>query len=111
MTESTAIDVAAADLAEIRRILREHLPQCEVRAFGSRVTGKAKPWSDLDLAVAGPAVIPWNALSELTEAFQASELPFRVEVMDWWAASPAFQQVIDENYVVIQPGGGRVPAR
>ena len=77
MTEAKEINVKSAELAEVRRILRQHLPGCEVRAFGSRVTGQAKPWSDLDLAVVGPTTIHWNDLGKLTEAFQESDLPFQ----------------------------------
>ena len=102
MSEICDVDVNPDQLAEIRRILSEHVPECEVRAFGSRITGHAKPWSDLDLVVVGPTVIHWNHMGKLAEAFQESELPFRVDVMDWNATSPAFQKVIEENYRVIQ---------
>lgn len=43
------IDVSPDHLAEVQAILREHVPECEVRAFGSRVQETAKPYSDLDL--------------------------------------------------------------
>ncbi len=102
MTDETEIHVKPKELAQIRRILSDHLPGCEVRAFGSRVTGHAKPWSDLDLAVVGPTAIHWNDLGKLTEAFQASDLPFKVEVMDWHSASQAFQEVISRRSAVIQ---------
>ena len=104
MTKTPDIDVKPDELAEVRRILAAYLPGCEVRAFGSRVTGRAKPYSDLDLAVVSPAAIHWNDLAQLTEAFQETELPFRVEVMDWNAATPAFQEVIEKKYAVIQSG-------
>jgi predicted nucleotidyltransferase len=111
MTEAKEINVKSAELAEVRRILRQYLPGCEVQAFGSRVTGQAKPWSDLDLAVVGRTTIHWNDLGKLTEAFQESDLPFRVEVMDWHSASPAFQEVISERYVVVQSGEADGTAR
>ena len=98
------IDVEPHHLAEIRRILREHVPGCEVRAFGSRVTGNAKPWSDLDLAIAGPAPMGWEKAALLIEAFQESTLPFRVDVLDWHEASPNFQAVIARRYAIIPTG-------
>lgn len=36
------IDIAKKDLDLVVSILRKYVPQCEVRAFGSRVTGTAK---------------------------------------------------------------------
>ena len=98
------IDVKPEQLAEIKRILEEHVPDCEVRAFGSRVTGRVKPWSDLDLAVVGAAPIGWENVARLVEAFQESTLPFRVDVLDWHDVSPSFQAIIDQQYAVIQTG-------
>ena len=47
------IDISPKDLETVRCILRDHVPDCEVLAFGSRVKGKARQFSDLDLAIAG----------------------------------------------------------
>ena len=98
------IDVKPEQLPEIKGILGEHVPGWEVRAFGSRVTGRAKPWSDLDLAVAGPSPLGWQNVARLIEAFQESTLPFRVDVLDWHDVSPSFQAIIDKQYAVIQTG-------
>ena len=38
----------------------------------------------------------------LEEAFADSDLPFRVEVLDWQRISDPFRQVIEEAYEVIQ---------
>ena len=98
------IDAKPEHLTEIRAILGEFVPGWEVRAFGSRVKGSAKPWSDLDLAIAGPSPMGWQSVERLIEAFQESTLPFRVDVLDWHEASPAFQAIIAENYAVLQAG-------
>ena len=98
------IDVTEAQLGEIQRILSTHVPDCEVRAFGSRVLGFAKPWSDLDVAVVGPETLGLRQLGRLVEAFQESTLPFRVDVLDWHDVSPSFQAIIDQQYAVIQTG-------
>ena len=103
MTEAQMIAVNDEELVEVRRILRENLPGWEVRAFGSRVTGQAKSWSDLDLVVMAPARIHWNELGRVKEVFQESDLPFRVELLDWNDLSPAFQAVIAQGYAVVQP--------
>lgn len=96
------IDMSPAQLAEVKRILDEHVPGCEVRAFGSRVTGRVKPWSDLDLAVIADQPLGFRRLGLLTEAFQESTLPFRVDVLDWHETSPSFQAIIAQQYAVIQ---------
>ncbi len=88
------IEMSPAQLDEVKGILREHVPGCEVRAFGSRVTGRVKPWSDLDLAVIADQPLGFRRLGLLVEAFQESTLPFRVDVLDWHETSPSFQAII-----------------
>lgn len=98
------IDMKPEQLLEVKAILAQHVPGWEVRAFGSRVTGRTKPWSDLDLAILGPEPMGLSRRGRLIEAFQESTLPFRVDVLDWHEASPAFQAIIAEHYAVIQAG-------
>ena len=98
------IEMSAAQMDEVQRILLEHVPECEVRAFGSRVTGRVKPWSDLDLAVIAEQPLGFRRLGLLVEAFQESTLPFRVDVLDWHETSPSFQTIIAQQYAVIQAG-------
>ena len=90
----------------MRRILREHLPEAEVRAFGSRVAGGARQYSDLDLAVVGTSEFDWGRLSRVSTALSKSNLPIRVDLLDWHEVSARFRRVIGEKFVVIQEGGG-----
>ncbi len=69
--------------------------------FGSRIKGAAKDWSDLDLAIVGSAKLEQHALYDLKEAFEESDLPIRVDVLDWHGISPEFQAVINADYEVI----------
>ena len=77
------IDITPAERAIVLRILNEIVPDREVRAFGSRVTGKAKPFSDLDLAIMGDEPLPLETRARLEEAFSESDLPWKVDVLDW----------------------------
>ena len=45
------IDVAKQHLTTIKCILEKHIPECEVRVFGSRIAGTAKKYSDFDLII------------------------------------------------------------
>jgi predicted nucleotidyltransferase len=103
------IDISQDQLQTIKEILKRHVPDYEVRAFGSRFTWTAKDYSDLDLAIVGPEKLLLKELSALKTAFKESDLSFRVDVLDWRAISPEFQKVIEQGYEVIQkPGlGGR----
>ena len=96
------IDLAPRHLDMVKAILAEHVPDCEVRVFGSRIRGTAKPYSDLDLVVVGPEKLPRDRIRLLAEAFEESTLPMRVEAQDWHAISPEFQAVIEEKFEVLQ---------
>jgi type I restriction enzyme S subunit len=98
------IDVNPEQLKTIVRILVEHVPECEARVFGSRVTRAAKDDSNLDLVVVGEHALDLNTLLRLKEAFEESDLPFRVDVVDWQTIGPTFQKVIEKKYEVVQKG-------
>ena len=104
------IDLNPNHLETVRRILAEHVPAYEVRAFGSRVTWTAKDYSDLDLAVVGVAALDRGTLARLKEAFEESDMPMQVDVLDWHGISRSFQEVIERDYAVIQ-GAGTEPTR
>jgi len=95
------IDLEPRHLELVRQILAAHLPGVEVRAFGSRVRGTARRFSDLDLAVCSDGPLPADRLEALRDAFSASDLPILVDVLDWHAVSPAFRAVIDARYEVV----------
>lgn len=94
------IDLTAAQLDEVRAILARIVPGCEVRVFGSRVSGQAGAYSDLDLAVVGP---PSDALQALRDAFSASNLPILVDVHDWSSLSNSFRAAVEANHELIHP--------
>lgn len=109
------IDLSPNHLKTVMQILAEHVPACEVRVFGSRVTCSAKKYSDLDLAVVGVTALDRHTLARLKEAFEDSDLPILVDVLDWHEISESFQEVIARDYAVLQKmpvgAGGRVARR
>lgn len=96
-----SIDLEPRLLHQIRVILEAHVPQCEVWAFGSRVGASTKRFSDLDLAVVSSTALPTRLLALLANAFEESDLPIKVDVVDWQSASPAFQQRIAARHEII----------
>ena len=99
------IDLNPGQLSTVKAILAEHVPECEVRAFGSRATWTAKDYSDLDLAVVGEGPLDWRTLDRLKEAFEESDLPMRVDVLDWHGISDSFRKVVERDYVVLRKEG------
>lgn len=79
-------------------LLRRHLPDTEVWAYGSRVRGNASPRSDLDLAVFTSAEQRMSVF-DLKEALEESTLPFRVELLIWDEIPESFHSEIERDHV------------
>ncbi len=89
----------------VRNVLSRLVPNREVWAFGSRAGGGAhppKPWSDLDLAVIGPAPLSLDEQAALSEAFSESDLPWRVDVVDGATLSEAFRERLIAEHLLLQ---------
>lgn len=86
----------------IRHILQKYVPDEEVWAFGSRAKGTAKPFSDLDLAIITSSPLPLNTTAVLNEALSESDLPWKVDIVDWSEISSTFQAIIAQNKIVVQ---------
>ncbi len=98
MTATLAL--TSDELAQVRAILARYLPPgVRVSVFGSRARGTAKPWSDLDLALASPAPLPLSLLAEMAEAFDESPLPWKVDLVDRASVSEGFAAIIDAGAV------------
>ena len=93
----TAITIREKDLAIVQAILQTMLKkEAKVWVFGSRAKGTTKRAADLDLAIdAGRPLLP-NEVFELTDAFEESDLPYRVDIVDLWTVNPTFRGIIDE---------------
>lgn len=100
----SALIITNEELAIVKKILQTHIPNLEVWAFGSRVKGNAKPYSDLDLAVITKEPLSLQTHADLVDAFSESDLPWKVDIVDWALVAEPFKQVIMYQYVVLQEG-------
>ena len=90
----------------VEELLREHVPDAEVWAYGSRVNGESHEGSDLDLVVRGPALEPLGVeFIDLVEALQVSNIPILVQAHDWSNLPESFHREIERDYVVVQSSG------
>lgn len=96
------MDLKPAQLQIVKTILRKHLAGIEVLAFGSRVRGKAKAWSDLDLALITDKKLSPATIDNLRTVFAESDLPFRVDILDWNDISAEFRTLIEAKHEIIQ---------
>jgi uncharacterized protein len=99
------IFIDAAALNEVLNILRAHVPDHEVWAFGSRVHGRnLKPFSDLDLVIIATEPTDSLILMDLKDAFIESDLPFKVDILDWTTLKDNFRCIIEQEHVLVTKG-------
>jgi predicted nucleotidyltransferase len=68
--------------------------------FGSRITQKAKRFSDIDLLYFEN--IPSDTLLKLEEEFEESDLPYKVDLVNYNQCDEDFKKIIGSNYVPLQ---------
>ncbi len=105
MNSSTSpVDIRPDHLEIVQDILRDHLPAgFQVWVFGSRAKWTATDASDLDLAVAGPSKLEFRVMAGLEAAFEGSDLPYTVDVVDLNAVSKEFKKIVEAQRVPLPP--------
>ena len=95
-----ANDITAEQRKTVLALLARHLPNTTAWVYGSRVKWTARPQSDLDLVV---FATPEQAgrVSDLREAFEESNLPFRVDLFVWDTVPEQFRKTIEAEHVVL----------
>ena len=103
MRPSTSpVDIRPDHQETVQEILRSHLPAgVEVWVFGSRANWTTTDSSDLDLAVAGSAKLDYRVMADLEIAFEESDLPYTVDVIDLNNVSDAFNQIVKNQRVAL----------
>ena len=102
------LHLAAHELAMVREILHQHIPEKHVWAFGSRAAGgrMLKRFSDLDLAVEGR--LSGAAWAALVDAFDESPLPMKIDLVQLDMVDEEFRRRIAKDFVAVQSAA--VPA-
>ncbi len=108
------IDLSPQHVETVCHILRSVLAQpaasndpstqqgVQAWVFGSRATGHARPYSDLDILISEPQLLDWRARADLVDAFEASSLPFKVDVVEQARLAPGIAtRVLNERLQLI----------
>lgn len=94
------VDISPVHREIVEGVLRERLPEdVKVWVFGSRADWTTKDSSDLDLALEGESKLSAEVLGRLKDAFEDSELPYTVDVVDLHQVEDPFKQIIESQRV------------
>lgn len=101
------VALSADQLAMAKAILVRHVPDANVWIFGSRATGKAKEYSDLDLCIKANQALGLDVMSAMAEDFSVSDLPWKVDIVDWFSVSDSFKAIIERDKVPLFLSGDK----
>jgi uncharacterized protein len=95
VTQPLHIDLPADHRRLVLNILRANLPEsAQAWVFGSRATGRARRYSALDLAIDAGRRLTLDEIARLSEAFSDSDLPYKVDLVDWHDVDDRWRQII-----------------
>lgn len=87
------------------KIIKNILSDLDVNVFvfGSRIKGSARKLSDLDLCLMNP--YSKQTVRKLQDAFEESDLPFKVDVVVWSKLTDSFKKQIEKDLVSFEELG------
>ncbi len=94
------IDITGEQRGTILALLERHLPGTEAWVYGSRVKWTSRPQSDLDLVVFATHE-QRRQVDVLREAFEESDLSFRVDLFVWDDVPDSFRHQIRADHVAL----------
>lgn len=86
---------------EIKKILFKYLDPKKDKAFifGSRATGSTRKFSDIDIGIKSEKKIRSLTLSDIEEAFEESDIPYAVDIVDFSQVSDKFNEVAKQKII------------
>lgn len=106
MATTVQLALSGSERAQLHALVQAIAPEAQAWVFGSRATGRARPFSDLDLLLMGKRPLTWEQRAALADALEQSDLPFRVDVVEPCGLAPGFLARIELERVPLQ-GAGR----
>jgi predicted nucleotidyltransferase len=102
---TAALDIRDDHAAILRGVLRTYLPPgARAYVFGSRAHGRARRYSDLDLALEWDRPLGLDVVGQIAEALSESDLPYKVDIVDLALVEPTFRARIAADWIALPVG-------
>ncbi len=73
--------ISREDKDLIIQSIRKKNPAARILAFGSRIDGRFKKYSDMDIAIRSTKNLEFSKLSEFKEIFENSNISFKIDIV------------------------------
>lgn len=90
---------------KIKKIIFQSLnpKDYQVFVFGSRANRKAKKFSDYDIGIWGKKQTPAHIISEIKENLEESDLPYKVDIVDFSLTTEDFRKIALSKIKELKP--------
>ena len=95
------IGLSSAQISKILKCIHLHLPRVKVFAFGSRVKGSPRKYSDFDVALDAGRPLDFSQLTAIKHCLSETDIPIKVDLMDYHSANKDFKALIDKQKIAL----------
>ncbi len=90
-------------LTEVKKIVFQYLDphKDKVFIFGSRAIGESRKFSDIDIGIKSTRKLTGEILVNIKEAFEESNIPYTVDVVDFAKVSDTFQKLSLQKIITL----------
>lgn len=82
-------------ITKILKCIHLHGSHIKIFAFGSRVKGTARKYSDLDLALDAGSSLDLSVLVKIKNTISETDLPIVIDIVDYCSLSADFKALVD----------------
>lgn len=92
--------VRPAEKQFVIKTILSFVPDAKIIAYGSRIRGDARRYSDLDIAIESDKEIPLGVLAEMEAEFADSDLPYKIDLVPSNQMNRNFRKKISQSGAV-----------
>ena len=90
-------------IGNLKKIVRSKIKDNSYKLFifGSRAKNVNRKFSDVDLGILGPKPVSSKAIIDIEEQFENSDIPYRIDLVDFYGATDNFKTNAMKNMISI----------
>lgn len=101
LIKPTKLNITDKDFEILTKLVSKYIPKTKIWFYGSRITNNHRETSDLDMVIFLPKEKS-NICYDLKEAFDESDLTFRVDLFIWDNIPEEFKENITNNHISLE---------